>query len=180
METLLIIIILVCAIVLATRITIVPESYQYVIEKRGHYKTIWNPGFHFRMPFETVRDKYPMHEVSIILPPGRAITKDDIEITADAFIFYNIYDPRISSYNIGDVRASLNAIYAATLRDIIGKMELEQCLTDLDTINQEMTKTLDRTSDKWGIKVNRIEIKSFTPKRNIKKEVEHQMKANHS
>lgn len=176
--TFILIIIIVLVVVLATRIVSVPKSHQYVIEKLGHYKTIWNPGFHFRMPFETLRNKVPMHEMSITIQPRPIITKDSVVITADSFMCYNIYDPRLCTYSIGDVSASLNALCISTLRDIVGQMELEQCLSNRNTISEEMTKALDQAADKWGIKVNHFEIKSFTPKSDIKAEVERQMKAN--
>ncbi|MBR4984361.1 MAG: SPFH/Band 7/PHB domain protein [Proteobacteria bacterium] len=170
-------IIIVFVVVLATHIKIVPKSYRYVIEKRGNYKTTWDPGFHFRMPFETIRKSVPMHEMSITLQPSQVITKDNIVITADAFMFYSIYDPRLYAYGIGDISATLNALSTALLRDKIGQMEREQCLRDRNTISKEMTKALDQAVDKWGIKVNKFEIKTLMPTGDIHEAVERQLKA---
>ena len=160
-----------------TRITIVPQSHLFVIERMGRFETVWDAGMHFRAPFETVRNKVPKFEMNFDAPPQPVITKDNVSITADSFMFFTIFNANLYTYGVGDVRASLNALCVSTLRDIIGKMDLEQCLSSRDAISKQMTQSLDQATDKWGIKVTRVEIKTFTPPRNIMESMEKQMKA---
>lgn len=165
------------AIWACSRITIVPQSHLYVVEKMGRFEQVWEAGMHFRAPFESVRNKVPKFEMNFDAPPQPVITKDNVTITADSFMFFTIFDANLYTYGVGDVRSSLNALCISTLRDIIGKMDLEQCLSSRDAISKQMTSALDQATDKWGIKVTRVEIKTFTPPRNIMEAMERQMKA---
>ncbi len=159
-------------------VCIVPQAQRWVVEHLGRYDRTLDSGFHFVAPiFNSVRKKVPICELSYDVPPQNVITKDNVQITADSFIFFSVFDPQKYTYGINDAAAGMTALCISTLRDIIGKMELQECLSSRDSINKQMTRSLDEATDKWGIKVTRVEIKNFTPPRNIMDAMERQMKA---
>lgn len=174
----LVILVVIAIIILIKAIVIVPADRRYVIENLGQYECIWEPGMHFCTPFfRKVVAKVPKPEQIFDVPPSPGITKDNVQIMADSFLFYNIFDPKLFKYGVSDMRGSLNNLTISTLRNIIGSLTLEECLTSRDKINSQMTLILDQATDPWGIKVKRVEIKTFTPPRDIQESMERQMKA---
>ena len=165
-------------IILIKTVRIVPQAQVWVVEYLGSYDTTWDAGLHFKTPFfRSIRKKVPLCELSYDVPPQRVITKDNVQIEADSFMFFNVFNPQAFTYNVQDPSSAMNALCVSTLRDIIGKMDLQECLSSRDAINKQMTLALDEATDKWGIKVTRVEIKNFTPPRNIMESMERQMKA---
>lgn len=166
------------ALIIIKGITIVPEAYQYVVERLGSFESCLSPGLHFCMPFlKSVRKKVPMCEMTYDVPPQQVITKDNVQIRADSFVFFNVFDAQKFTYGVQNPAQALSTLSQSTLRDFIGKMTLDECLSSRDTISKQMTRELDIATDKWGIKVTRVEIKTFEPPRNIMESMEKQMKA---
>jgi regulator of protease activity HflC (stomatin/prohibitin superfamily) len=159
-------------------VVIVPESYVYVREHLGSFDKILTPGLSFCMPFfKSIRKKVPTCEMTYDVPPQKVITKDNVQITADSFVFFNVFDAQKFTYGVQNPAQALSTLSQSTLRDFIGKMTLDECLSSRDTISKQMTRELDIATDKWGIKVTRVEIKTFEPPRNIMESMERQMKA---
>ena len=172
------IVLFIIVIIIIKMVCIVPQATQWVVERLGKFDTVWSAGMHIRTPFiQSVRRKVSLQELSYDVPPQNVITKDNVTISADAYMLFSIFDVEKYTYKIHDPASAMNALCVSALRDIIGKLDLEQCLTSRDSINKTMTQTLDEATDKWGIKVTRVEIKTFTPPRNIMEAMERQMKA---
>lgn len=178
MVVLVIILLIVFILVLASSVCIVPQAQNWVVERLGTFHVIWGSGLHFKWPvIYTIRKKVTTSECTFDVPPQQVITKDNVSITADSFIFYRIQDPKAFTYGVNDPSSAMSTLAISTLRDIIGKMDLEECLSSRDMINKRITVPLDEATDKWGIKVTRVEVKNFTPPRNIQESMERQMKA---
>ena len=176
--TVVIVLIVILIAILASSVCIVPQAQQWVIERLGSFHEVWDSGIHFKWPvLVTVRKKVTTSEMTFDVPPQKVITKDNVEITADSFIFFKVQDPQLFAYGVNDPASAMSALAVSTLRDIIGKMDLEECLSSRDLINKSITKPLDEATDQWGIKVMRVEIKNFAPPRNILESMERQMKA---
>ncbi len=172
-------VIIVAVVVLIFKmVRIVPQAEIWVIERLGSYKGTISSGIHFLVPIlERVRSKIPTAELTYDVPPLDVITKDTVSIRADSFIFYKIFDAELATYGCLDLKGGLHALAVSTLRNVIGKLDLEKCLQSREEISSQMTRDLDEATDKWGVKVTRVEIKTFQPPRNIQDAMERQMKA---
>ena len=174
---LLVIIILLIALLLSC-IRIVPQSYVYIIEFLGKYKTTWDAGLHFKVPiFERVARKISLKEQVMDFPPQSVITKDNVTIQIDSVVFSKVFDPKLFTYGIENPLTGLQNLSATTLRNIIGDMELDQTLTSRDQINSQLEAILDEATDAWGLKVTRVEIKNIDPPREIEEVMTKQMRA---
>jgi len=159
-------------------IKIVPQANAYVIEFLGSYKTIWHNGLHFLIPFlDRVAKRGSLKEQLGDFPPQSVITKDNVTMQIDTVVYYNIFDPQLYTYGVDHPVQALATLTATTLRNIIGEMELDETLTSRDVINAKMQGILDKATDKWGIKVNRVELKNIIPPKDIQESMEKQMKA---
>ena len=173
-----IILILVIVIILVRCIRIVQQARAYVIEFLGAYKTTWNVGLHFKLPFvERVAKIVSLKEQVADFPPQPVITKDNVTMQIDTVIYFQITDPKLYTYGIEQPMLAIENLSATTLRNIIGDLELDQCLTSRDIINTKMRTILDEATDPWGIKVNRVELKNILPPKEIQNAMEKQMKA---
>ena len=172
-------IVLVIAILIAVRcIRIVQQARAYVIEFLGAYKTTWNVGIHFKLPFvERIAKVVSLKEQVADFPPQPVITKDNVTMQIDTVVYFQITDPRLYTYGIEQPMLAIENLSATTLRNIIGDLELDQCLTSRDIINSKMRSILDEATDPWGIKVNRVELKNILPPKEIQNAMEKQMKA---
>ena len=163
---------------LAASIKIVPQAHEYVIEFLGKYKTTWTAGIHFKIPiFERIANTVTIKEQVLDSPPQPVITKDNVTMQIDTVIYYAIYDSKLYAYGAVNPISALSNLAATTLRNIVGELELDGTLTSRDTINAKMTEILDEATDKWGIKVNRVELKNIIPPTEIQNAMEKQMKA---
>ena len=152
-------------------IRIVQQARAYVIEFLGAYKTTWNVGIHFKLPFvERIAKVVSLKEQVADFPPQPVITKDNVTMQIDTVVYFQITDPR-------QPMLAIENLSATTLRNIIGDLELDQCLTSRDIINSKMRSILDEATDPWGIKVNRVELKNILPPKEIQNAMEKQMKA---
>ena len=172
-------VVLLVALFIAVRcIRIVQQARAYVIEFLGAYKTTWNVGIHFKLPFvERIAKVVSLKEQVADFPPQPVITKDNVTMQIDTVVYFQITDPRLYTYGIEQPMLAIENLSATTLRNIIGDLELDQCLTSRDIINSKMRSILDEATDPWGIKVNRVELKNILPPKEIQNAMEKQMKA---
>ena len=169
---------LVIVIIVIRNIRIVQQARAYVIEYLGAYKTTWNVGLHFKIPFlEKVAKVVSLKEQVADFPPQPVITKDNVTMQIDTVVYFQITDPKLYTYGIEQPMVAIENLAATTLRNIIGDLELDQCLTSRDIINTKMRAILDEATDPWGIKVNRVELKNILPPKEIQNAMEKQMKA---
>ena len=165
-------------LVAASCIRIVPQAYAIVLERLGAYKTTWNTGIHFKMPFiERVARRVNLKEPVVDFPPQPVITKDNVTMQIDTVVFFQITDPKLFAYGVENPIMAIENLSATTLRNIIGDMELDETLTSREVINTKMRASLDVATDPWGIKVNRVELKNIIPPAAIQDAMEKQMKA---
>ena len=173
-----VILLLVVIFILVRCIRIVQQAKAYVIEFLGAYKTTWNVGLHFKLPFiERVAKVVSLKEQVADFPPQPVITKDNVTMQIDTVVYFQITDPKLYTYGIEQPMVAIENLSATTLRNIIGDLELDQCLTSRDIINTKMRTILDEATDPWGIKVNRVELKNILPPKEIQNAMEKQMKA---
>lgn len=164
--------------ILIANIRIVPQAHEYVIELLGKYKTTWSAGIHIMIPvLERIAKKVTLKEQVLDSPPQPVITKDNVTMQIDTVIYYAVYDAKLYAYGAVNPMSALSNLAATTLRNIVGELELDGTLTSRDTINAKMTSILDEATDKWGIKVNRVELKNIIPPAEIQNAMEKQMKA---
>jgi regulator of protease activity HflC (stomatin/prohibitin superfamily) len=159
-------------------IKVVPQEYTYVIEFLGKYKKTWEAGLHFKIPvLERVAAKVSLKEQTFDFPPQNIITRDNVTITVDSVVFSKVFDPKLYTYGIENAMYGLENLSATTLRNILGEMDLDQTLSSRQEINAKMESILDEATDKWGIKVTRVEIKNIEPPIDIEEAMTKQMKA---
>ena len=159
-------------------ITIVPQAKAYVIERLGAYQATWDVGFHIKLPIiDRVAKRVNLKEQVADFPPQPVITKDNVTMSIDSVVFYQITDPKLFVYGVERPMLAIENLTATTLRNIIGDMELDQTLTSRETINTQMRAALDIATDPWGIKVSRVELKNIVPPAEIQNAMEKQMKA---
>ena len=157
---------------------IVPEAQTCVIQRFGRYHATWGPGVHFLVPvMDSVAKKIIMKEQVADFEPQPVITKDNVTMQIDTVVYFKIFDPQMFTYGVERPITAIENLCATTLRNIVGGMDLDSTLTGRDTINGEITQILDEATDKWGIKINRVEVKNIMPPREIQESMEKQMKA---
>lgn len=168
----------VLVLVIVSNIVIVPQSKVYVIERLGSYSDTWSAGLHVKIPFiERIAKKVSLKEQVADFPPQPVITRDNVTMQIDTVVFFQVMDAKLYTYGVNQPIAAIESLSATTLRNIIGEMELDHTLTSRDVINGKITAILDEATDKWGIKVNRVEVKNIIPPSEIQDAMERQMKA---
>ena len=169
---------IIVVVVAASCVKIVPQARAYVVEFLGAYKTTWQTGLYFKIPFfERVAKNVTLKEQVIDFPPQPVITQDNVTMQIDTVIFFQVTDPKLFTYGVENPIIAIENLTSTTLRNIIGDMELDETLTSRETINSKMVMTLDEATDPWGIKVNRVELKNIMPPAAIQESMEKQMKA---
>ena len=165
-------------IILLSCIKIVPQAHGFVVERLGTYKCTWSTGLHFKWPFvnRIAKDVLLMEQVADF-PPQAVITKDNVQMQIDTVVFYQITDCKLYTYGVANPIEAIANLTATTLRNIIGELELDHTLTSRDIINTKMCAILDKATDPWGIKINRVELKNIIPPRDIQEAMEKQMRA---
>ena len=172
------VLIVVILIGLVRCIVIVPQSNAYVTEWLGVYKDTWGAGLHIRTPFvERVARKVSLKEEAADFPPQPVITRDNVTMMIDTVVFFQVFDAKAYTYGVNRPIQAIENLSATTLRDIIGSMSLDETLTSRDLINTKITASLDEATDRWGIKVNRVELKNIEPPAEIRQAMEKHMKA---
>lgn len=172
------IILVIIAFLFIQCIRIVPQAQAWVVEFLGSYHSTLDNGLHFTIPvLQRVVKKVSLKEQVEDFPPQPVITKDNVTMKIDTVVYFTIFDPKLFTYGVENPIMALENLTATTLRNIVGDMELDQTLTSRDTINTNMQAILDPATDKWGIRVNRVELKNIIPPQDIQNAMEKQMKA---
>ena len=175
---LVLILIIVILVLLVSNIRIVPQASAFVVERLGAYQETWDTGLHFKIPFiDRVAKRVSLKETVVDFKPQPVITKDNVTMQIDHVVFYQVTDPKLFTYGVERPMAAIENLTATTLRNVIGEMELDHTLTSRDVINTKITAILDEATDKWGIKINRVELKNIIPPQDIQNAMEKQMKA---
>jgi regulator of protease activity HflC (stomatin/prohibitin superfamily) len=181
MDTALIVIICIVVlffIVVISNIKIIAQARAAVIERFGSYHVTWQTGLHVKVPFiDRLSRIVSLKEQVVDFAPQPVITKDNVTMQIDTVVYFQITDPMLYTYGVEHPMQAIENLTATTLRNIVGDLELDQTLTSRDTINAQMRVILDVATDPWGIKVNRVELKSIIPPREIQDAMEKQMKA---
>ncbi|MCQ2427741.1 MAG: SPFH/Band 7/PHB domain protein [Clostridia bacterium] len=179
MKAIIIAIVVIAVIILISKnIRIVPQTSEFIIERLGKYKKKWGAGLHFKLPvFDRIANTVTMKEQILDSPPQPVITKDNVTMQIDTVVYFRVYDSVLYTYGVVNPMSALSNLTATTLRNIVGDLELDETLTSRDSVNGEMTAILDEATDKWGIKVNRVELKNIIPPKDIQDSMEKQMKA---
>lgn len=165
-------------IILLRCIRVVPQASAWIIELFGKYKVTWNAGLHFKIPvIYRIAKRVSLKEQVADFEPQPVITKDNVTMSVDSVVFFYIFDPKLFTYGVERPIAAIENLSATTLRNIIGSMTLDETLTSRDNINSRITSILDNATDKWGIKVSRVEVKNIAPPKSIQEAMEKQMKA---
>lgn len=172
-------ILLVLALILiATNIVIVPQASQFVLERMGVYSTTWQAGLHVKVPFiDRVAKRVSLKEQVVDFAPQPVITRDNVTMQIDTVVFFQVTDSKLYTYGVERPISAIENLTATTLRNIIGDLELDHTLTSRDVINTKITASLDEATDRWGIKINRVELKNIIPPHEIQDAMEKQMKA---
>lgn len=159
-------------------IIIVPQAHIFVIERLGSFYAEWETGIHILFPFiDRIAGKVSLKEKVVDFKPQSVITKDNVTMQIDTVVFYQITNAKQYVYGVENPLQAIENFSATTLRNIIGELELDSTLTSRDVINTKITEILDQATDRWGIKVNRVELKNILPPREIQDAMEKQMKA---
>ena len=177
MGFLLILFVIICIIAFKT-IKVVRQSEVYIIERLGKFHKIADAGLTIIIPFfDHVRSVVSLKQQTMDVPPQGVITKDNVTITIDTVVFYQITDPAKAVYEIQSLKKGIEYLAITTLRDIIGKMDLDETFSSRDGINSQLRVILDEATDRWGCKIDRVEIKDITPPADIRDAMEKQMNA---
>ena len=176
--TALIVIIFLFIIILFKSLCIVPQASAYIVEELGKYKTTLSAGLNLMWPFiDRVVKKVSLKEQVADFEPQPVITKDNVTMMVDSVVFFQVFNAELFTYGVERPIAAIENLSATTLRNIIGSMTLDETLTSRDNINAQITSILDEATDKWGIKVSRVEVKNIQPPRSIQDAMEKQMRA---
>jgi regulator of protease activity HflC (stomatin/prohibitin superfamily) len=166
------------AVILFKTVRIVPQASVFVIERLGKYSRTLEPGIHLLVPVvDHVRSKMDIREQVVGFPPQAVITKDNLVVGIDSVIYYSIMDPAAAQYKIENVVTAIEQLVVTTLRNVVGGMQLEEALTGRDHINERLATVLDEATGKWGVKVNRVEIRGIEPPPTIRDAMEQAMRA---
>src|SRR6266516_2519289 len=177
----LIVLLVVAGLVLLTlgrTIRIVPQARAGVVERLGRYSRTLNAGLAIVVPFvDRIRDMIDLREQVVSFDPQPVITEDNLVVSIDTVIDFQVTDPKAATYEIANYIAGIEQLTVTTLRNVIGGMSLEDTLTSRDEINGQLRGVLDEATGKWGIRVNRVELKAVDPPASIQESMEKQMRA---
>jgi regulator of protease activity HflC (stomatin/prohibitin superfamily) len=180
-ETVIIVLVLVAVFVfvmLLRTIQVIPQAQAAIVERFGRYTRTLNAGLNIVVPFiDTIRNRLDLREQVQPFPPQPVITQDNLVVNIDTVIYFQVTDPRAATYEVQSYLQAIEQLTITTLRNIIGSMDLESTLTSRETINAGLRGVLDEATGKWGIRVNRVELKAIEPPTSIQDSMEKQMRA---
>jgi regulator of protease activity HflC (stomatin/prohibitin superfamily) len=173
---------IVLAVVILTTVVravrIVPQATAGIIERLGRYQRICTPGLTILVPFvDRMRPLIDLREQVVSFPPQPVITEDNLVVGIDTVIYFQVTDPRSATYEVANFIQAIEQLTVTTLRNVIGGIDLEATLTSRDQINGQLRGVLDEATGKWGIRVNRVELKAIDPPASVKESMEKQMRA---
>ena len=172
------VVVFILLIIVISNIKIVKQTEKIIVERLGAYRTTWGVGIHMLLPFfDRIAIRVSMKEQVKDFEPQSVITKDNVTMQIDTVVFFVVTDAKLYAYGVENPMAAINYLSATTLRNIIGDLLLDECLTSREIINEKMRKILDEATDPWGIKVNRVEVKNILPPKDIREAMEKQMRA---
>src|ERR671932_787788 len=165
-------------VVAAAGVRIVPQARAGIVERLGRYSRTLDPGLTLIVPFiDRVKPLIDLREQVVTFPPQPVITEDNLVVGIDTVIYFTVTDPKAATYEVANPLQAIEQLTVTTLRNVIGGMTLEDTLTSRDNINNHLRVVLDEATGKWGIRVNRVELKSVEPPRTVQEAMEKQMRA---
>ena len=174
----LIVLLVIILIIAVKSIKVVRQSEVYIIERLGKFHKVADAGLTIIIPFvDRVRSVVSLKQQTMDVPPQNVITKDNVTITIDTVVFYKVTDPAKAVYEIQSLKKGIEYLAITTIRDIVGKMDLDSTFSSRDMINEQLRAILDEATDPWGCKIDRVEIKDITPPADIRDSMEKQMNA---
>jgi regulator of protease activity HflC (stomatin/prohibitin superfamily) len=175
----LVVVSLVLVVVLAvTGIRLVPQGFTFIVERLGRYQETLQPGFNVIVPLVSrVRARVDMRETVVDVPEQSVITKDNAAVTADGVLFFQVVDPQKATYEVNDLRVAIRTLAMTTLRTVMGSMDLDELLSQRETINAAILRAVDEATNSWGVRVTRIELRDISPPADIVEAMGRQLKA---
>ena len=165
-------------IVLAKTVRIVPQAQACVVERLGRYSRTLSAGLHILIPFiDRITSRLDLREQVVTFQPQPVITEDNLVVSIDSVIYFQVTDPKAATYEIQNYIWGVEQLTVTTLRNVVGSMDLEATLTSRDSINNQLRGVLDEATGKWGIRVNRVELKAIDPPPSVQESMEKQMRA---
>jgi regulator of protease activity HflC (stomatin/prohibitin superfamily) len=172
------VIVLFVVVTLAKSVQIVSQAYAGIVERLGKYNRTLNPGLNLMVPWiERLRPLLDMREQVVSFPPQPVITQDNLVVSIDTVIYFQVTNPKDATYEIANYIQGVEQLTVTTLRNVVGGMDLEKTLTSREEINGALRGVLDEATGKWGIRVNRVELKAIDPPHSIQDSMEKQMRA---
>ena len=169
---------LIVLVALARTVRIVSQATAGIVERLGRYSRTLEPGLHFLVPFiDRMREIVDLREQVVAFPPQPVITQDNVTISIDTVFYFTVTDPFRATYEVASLLTAIEQLTVTTLRNVIGSLSLEETLTSRDMINADLRIVLDEATERWGLRVNRIELKSIDPPSSIQEAMEKQMRA---
>ena len=169
---------LVFIIALAKAVTIIHQAEKGLTERFGRYKETLEPGLRIIMPFvDSLIARIDMRETVLDIQPQPVITRDNVTVTVDAVVYYYVTDAKAVKYEVANFYVAISKLAQTNMRNVIGEMSLDETLTSRERINAALRETLDEATDKWGVKVTRVEVKEIEPPHDISEAMSKQMKA---
>ena len=165
-------------VVIFRSIRIIPQAYAGVVERLGRYQRTLSPGLNLLVPFvDRLRPLVDLRETVVSFPPQPVITEDNLVVSIDTVVYFQVNDARAATYEIANYLGAVEQLTTTTLRNVVGGLNLEEALTSRDEINGQLRIVLDEATGKWGIRVNRVELKAIDPPHSIQDSMEKQMRA---
>ena len=173
-----IVVVVLIVVVLFRSVKVIPQAQAAVIERLGRFNKAPSAGLVWLVPFlDRIRARIDLREQVVSFPPQPVITEDNLTVSIDTVVYFQVTDPRAAVYEIANYIVAVEQLTTTTLRNVVGGMNLEQTLTSRDSINGQLRGVLDEATGKWGIRVNRVEIKAIDPPTSIQDSMEKQMRA---